>query len=99
MSKVTAYVISTAIVKMYRRCCACVQTKFFRSVSKHSDKYGNFPSGANCKLSKNSRRILQLSSGTGTLVLIDFQSQLIHVSFLNQKGRRRGSDVLVKMPP
>lgn len=102
MSKVTAYVISTAIAQMYRLCCACVQIKHFtvnKNVSKHSDKYRDFLSDANCKLSKNSRRILQLSSGTGTTVLMDFESQLIHVSFLNQKGWRRGSDVLIKMPP
>lgn len=97
----TFYVKSAAIAQMYQLCCVCVQIKRFtvnRYASKWGDNYHNFPSGAKCKLSKK-KRISQLISGAGTPVLMDFQSQLTHVSFLNQKGRRRGSDVLVKMPP
>lgn len=96
------HVISTAIAQMYQLCCVCVQIKWFtvnRKASKCGDNYRNFPPGANCKPSKKRGRISQLSSGAGTPVLMDCQSQLTHVSFLNQKGRRRGSDVLVKMPP
>lgn len=100
MNEVTGYVISAAIAQMYQLCRVCVQIKCLtvnRDVSKCGDNYRSFPSGANCKLSK--KRMSQLGSGAGTPVLMDCQSQLTHVSFLNQKGRRRGSDVLVKMPP
>lgn len=93
--------ISTAIAQMYQLCCVCVQIKWFtvnRNAPKRGDNYRDSPPGATCKLSKK-RRMSQLSSGTGTPVLMDCQSQPTHVSFLNQKGRRSGSDVLVKMPP
>lgn len=50
MGKVTAYVISTAIVQMYKLCCVCVQIEWFtvnRNASKSGDSYCSFH---RCKL-------------------------------------------------
>lgn len=58
MSKVTAYVMSTASAQMYQLCHVCVQIKWCtvnKNALKCSDNYFNFPPVATCKLSKKRR--------------------------------------------